>query len=87
MIQSVSAWLSLTESLEARIYNVMPIDQGDSSGARLTVALISAVVGGLGALAIEAVDYFIWDMSWVQANSFVAYITKIWFAPVGVAVI
>ena len=58
-----------------------------SLGNRLFIAFTVALVGGIGILVVEAFHYYLWGISWVEADSFPEYVMKIWFLPVGVAVV
>ena len=49
--------------------------------------MIAAVIAGIGTVVVEALDFWIWDIGWVEAESFSEYIRKVWFFPVGVAVL
>jgi len=59
----------------------------ESLGERIAFGVISAVIAGVGALVVEVLDYWFWDIGWVEAESIGEYIRQVWFIPVGIAVI
>jgi hypothetical protein len=58
-----------------------------SIAKRIEVAIAAAVVGGLGMIAGEAVDFYFWGIGWVEADTFVEDLTKAWYIPVGAAAV
>ena len=56
-------------------------------GERVVLGLIAAVMAGVGAVVVEALDFWFWDIGWVEAESLPAYMQQVWFIPVAVAAV
>jgi hypothetical protein len=59
----------------------------DSLFTRIGFGFMAAIIAGSGALVVEALDFSFWNTGWVEAESLSEYIQKIWFIPVGFAVV
>ena len=65
----------------------MKQEMHESLGERIVTGIFAAVIAGVGAVVVEALDFWFWDMGWVEAKTFSEYIQKVWFIPVGFAII
>ena len=59
----------------------------DSLFTRIGFGFVAAIIAGTGTLAVEASDFLFWKTGWVEAESLSEYLQKVWFIPVGFAVV
>ena len=52
-------------------------------GKRIQTAIGTAVIGALGAFVIEILDFYAWNWSWFEAETFAELARKAWFLPAG----